>query len=116
MGPVFRHTQLMAANGTIRPFQDRAWIYRVAPFACRVHIGLIADAIGLTYMFSAGSDVQAGPDAPIAAGGTVGVFQDDVTKMDTYLAGPGDELQLVIKETAAAATTDVMITCRLEPL
>lgn len=116
MGPTFRYTTTLAANGVVRPFQDDAWIYRRAPFACRVFVGLVADGVGAKFMFSAGSDVQAGPDQPVAAGGTVGVFMDDITKMDEYLASAGDELQLVIRETAGVATTDVMLAVRLQPL
>ncbi len=115
LGPVFRNTQTLGALATVRPLQDNAWIYRVLPFMAIVWFSLIADGIGSVYTFSAGSDLQAGPDAPIQSGGTAGVFQDDNNFFDQYLGGPGDELALTIRETANVATTDIMLVVRLEP-
>jgi len=116
LGPTFRNTNTMAANGTVRPLQDNAWIYRVLPFAAVVWISLEADATGLVFTFSAGSDIQAGPDQPVQSGATAGVFQNDDNMFDQYLGGPGDELQLVIRETAGVATTDYNLVVRLQPV
>lgn len=116
VGPVFRNTQTLAANATVRPLQDNAWIYRVLPFAAMVFLSLEADATGIVYTFSAGSDIQAGPDEPVQSGATAGVFQNNIENFDTYLGGPGDELQLVIRETAGVATTDINLVVRLQPI
>ena len=68
LGPVFRNTQTLGALSTVRPLQDNAWIYRVLPFAAIVFMSLEADATGVVYTFSAGSDIQAGPDEPVQSG------------------------------------------------
>jgi len=115
LGPVFRNTQTLAALATVRPLQDNAWIYRVLPFMAVVWFSLEADATGIVYTFSAGSDIQAGPDEPVQSGAVAGVFQNDNNFFDQYLGGPGDELQLVIRETANVATTDINLVVRLEP-
>lgn len=116
LGPVFRNTQTLGALATVRPLQDQAWIYRVLPFAAIVWLALEADATGVVYTFSAGSDIQAGPDEPVQSGAVAGVFQNDINFFDQYLGSPGDELQLVIRETANVATTDINLVVRLEPI
>lgn len=115
LGPTFRFTAAMTANGTIRPLQDNAWIYRVLPFAAIVYVAVESTAAGVVMTLSAGSDVQAGPDQPVQAGATAGVFQSDVNMMDQYLGSAGDELQLVIRETLGATPT-VNVLVRLQPV
>lgn len=115
LGPTFRFTQTLAALATIRPFQDEGWIYRRLPFAALIYLAVQADAVGLVMTFQAGSDVQAGPDQPVNAGATAGVFTQDINDFDTYLGNQGDEIQLVIRETANVATTDVNVVARLQP-
>lgn len=116
LGPVFRFTTTLGALATIRPLQDQAWIYRVLPFAAVVWLSIEADATGAVFTFSAGSDIQAGPDQPIQSGATAGVFQQDNNMFDQYLGSGGDELQVVIRETANVATTDVNLVIRLQPV
>lgn len=116
LGPVFRDTQTLAALATVRPLQDNAWIYRVLPFSAVVWFSLEADATGIVYTFSAGSDIQAGPDSPVQSGATAGVFQNDNDFFDQYLGSAGDELALTIRETANVATTDINLVVRLQPV
>ena len=115
LGPTFRFTATMAANATVRPLQDQSWIYRVLPFTAVVWLSLEADAVGLVLTFTAGSDIQAGPDQPIQSGATAGIFQQDDNLFDQYLGGVGDELQITIRETAGVATTDFNLVVRLQP-
>jgi len=115
LGPVFYNTQTLGALATVRPLQDNAWIYRVLPFMAIVWFSLESDAVGQVYTFSSGSDIQAGPDAPVQAGATAGIFQKDNNLFDQYLGGPGDELSLTIRETANVATSDINLVIRLEP-
>lgn len=114
LGPTFYNTQVLAALATVRPLQDEAWIYRVLPFMAVVWFSLEATAIGVVFTFSAGSDIQAGPDSPVQSGATAGVFQKDNNLFDQYLGSPGDELALQIRETANTATT-INLAIRLEP-
>ncbi len=115
LGPVFRDTQTLGALATVRPLQDNAWIYRILPFTAVVWFSLEADAVGIVYTFSAGSDIQAGPDSPVQSGAVAGVFQNDNDMFDQYFGGPGDELALTIRETANIATTDINLVVRLQP-
>ena len=115
LGPVFYNTQTLGALATVRPLQDNAWIYRVLPFMAVVWFSLEADAAGVVYTVSAGSDIQSGPDTPVQAGATAAVFQKDNDFFDQYLGSPGDELALQIRETANVATTDINLVIRLEP-
>jgi len=115
LGPTFRDTQTLGALSTVRPLQDNAWIYRVLPFAAVVWLSIEADATGVVFTFSAGSDIQAGPDQPVQSGAVAGVFQNDVNMFDQYLGSPGDELSLTIRETANVATTDINVVLRLQP-
>jgi len=116
LGPTFRNTQTLGANATVRPLQDNAWIYRVLPFAAVVWFSLISDQTDVVFTFSAGSDIQAGPDQPVQSGGVAGVFQDDNNLYDQYLGNAGDELALTIRETAGSATADIMLVIRLAPM
>jgi len=116
LGPVFYNTQTLGALATVRPLQDNAWIYRVLPFSADVWFSLEADAVGIVYTFSAGSDIQAGPDSPVQSGATAGVFQKDNNFFDVYAGSMGDELSLQIRETANVATTDINLVVRLEPV
>jgi len=114
LGPVFYNTQTLGALATVRPLQDNAWIYRVLPFMAVIWFSLEADAVGAVYTFSAGSDIQSGPDTPIQAGATPGVFQKDNNFFDQFLGSVGDELSLQIRETANVATTDINLVVRLQ--
>ena len=115
LGPVFYDTQTLGALATVRPLQDNAWIYRVLPFSAVIWFSLEADATGIVFTFSAGSDIQAGPDSPVQSGATAGVFQKDNELFDQFLGAAGDELALTVRETANVATTDINLVIRLQP-
>jgi len=104
----------MGALATVRPLQDNAWIYRVLPFAAVIWFSLESDLVGVVYTLSAGSDIQAGPDQPVQAGATAGIFQNDNNLFDQYLGSPGDEISLTIRETAGTLP-DINLVVRLEP-
>ncbi len=116
LGPTFRDTQTMGALATVRPLQDQSWIYRVLPFMATIWLSLEAEVVGLVFTLTAGSDVQAGPDQPVQAGATAGVFQNDNNLFDQYLGGQGDEIQITIRETTNVATIDFNLVVRLQPV
>lgn len=106
--PLFTfHDQNIGANATTRPLSDDAWQYRRLPFHALVEFAVVATAIGLVYSFFSGTDTLA-QEAPMPAGGTDGVMPDFDKPMGEDLAAPFDELSLVIRETAGAATNDAM--------
>lgn len=106
--PLFQfHDQNIAANATTRPLSDDAWQYRRLPFHALVEMAIIATAIGLVFSFFSGTDTLA-QEQPVGAGGTDGVQPAFDQPMLEDLAAPFDELSLVIRETAGAATNDAM--------
>lgn len=106
--PLFQfHDQNIAANATTRPMQDDGWQYRRLPWAAFVEFAVIATAIGLVYTFYSGTDTIA-EEQPVSAGGTDGVMPDMDKPMGEDMAQPFDELKLIIRETAGAATNDAM--------
>ncbi len=111
--PLFTfHDQNIGANATTRPFQDDSWQYRRLPFPALVEFSIIATAIGLVYTFYSGTDTLA-EEAPVPAGGTDGVMPAFDQPMVEDLAAAFDELKLIIRETAGAATNDAMGWCRV---
>jgi hypothetical protein len=101
------HDQNIAANATTRPLQDDAWQYRRLPFPAFVEMSIIATAIGLVYTFYSGTDTLA-QEQVVSAGGTDGVLPDLDKPLHEDLAATFDELTLIIRETAGAATNDAM--------
>lgn len=115
MGPVFRRVTTLPIGGTARPLQDESWIYRVLGFNALVRINLTAVDPDVVATFSAGSDIQLGPDDPVTSGATSGQFDQNVENFDEFLGAQGDELNLVLRNTGAVAT-DVNVQIRLEPI
>lgn len=106
--PLFTfHDQNIGANATTRPMQDDGWQYRRLPFPALVEFAIIATAIGLVYTFYSGTDTLA-EEQPVGAGGTDGVFPDFDKPQLEDIADEFDELKLIIRETAGAATNDAM--------
>lgn len=105
----------VAANGTVDVLQG--WQYEYLPWPAIVEIGLIQDgaANGMVSTVTAGSDVLM-QESPVNAGGTDGVFptSEQLDLADEVAAG--DRLSIRLRETAGAATTDVMTRIVLTPL
>lgn len=101
------HNQDIAANATVRPLQDNSWQYRRLPWPAFVEAAWIATAIGLVCTFYSGTDTLA-EEAPVSAGGTDGVLPDQDKAMVEDVAEAFDELKLAFRETAGAATNDLM--------
>lgn len=116
MGPVFRDTRTLAANASVDPVADRGWIYRRLPWPAQISYALDADAAGAVVTVTIGSDMQVGPEDPIPAGGTAGVFPNQEEDFTTLVGAGGDLLKFLIRETAGVATTDVQLVIKLTPL
>jgi hypothetical protein len=121
----------IAANSEVHPFEDtRLWKYRRCPAqylnGALYEIALISDgaAGGLTHEIKIGtSEVVQRSDTGV--GGTDGVMPlldpgpgvgANSACVHRFRANPDDEVDLVLYEEAAAATTDVMIAARVTPL
>lgn len=124
MPDILIEVQNIAAGATVRPFSEAQsnWAFRRCPYQKgRYAIGLRHDgaAKGLQFEVAIGTSkvVQRG-DA--SAGGTEGVMPtpDGTTSAPFHVfdADFNDEIDLVLFETGAVATTDVMINASVVPL
>lgn len=104
--PLFTfHQQNIAANATYEPLSG--WQYEYLPFPALVEIAYIASATGMVVSVSSGSD-QLAEEQPVSGGGTDGTLPAFDQPMLEDLAAAGDRLKIRFRETAGAATTDVM--------
>lgn len=106
------HDQNVAANATTRPLQDDSWQFRRLPWPAFVEMSIISDEIGFLYTFYSGSDTLA-QEQPVSAAGTDGHLPDMDKPLHEDLAAAFDELTLIIRETQASGTGDVMGWVRL---
>lgn len=115
VGPVFRDTRTLAANASVDVVNARAWLYRRLPWPAFISYAVNADATAIVLTFTIGSDVQVGPEDPITAGGTAGVFPNQEEDFSTLVGAAGDLLSFLVRETAGVATTDVQTVIKLTP-
>ncbi len=115
-GPVFRDTRTLVASASVDPIDARGWIYRRLPWPATISYALNADAVGAVLTFTVGSDMQVGPEDPIPAGGTAGVFPNQDEDFSDLLGAEQDLLTALIRETVASAVTDIQLVVKLSPL
>ncbi len=117
MGPVFYDSRALAASASIDVVDAAAWIYRRLPWPAQLafaadHTG-VAGSVLLTIII--GSDTQLGPEFPLSAGGTAGVFPNQAESFIQLLGAAGDLIKVLYRETAAATPT-VNTVLKLTPL
>lgn len=117
VGPVFFDTRALTANQLIDVVNARSWLYRRLPWPALIAIAAnmtgAAGSVGLTVIL--GSDTQIGPDMPVPAGGTAGVFPDQ-SQSFSELQGAAGDLVVVQYREQAGATPTVNTILRLQPL
>ena len=116
----------IAANAERHLLEDvRPWKFRFCPYTKgRYTIGLISDGAvaGLQHQIFIGTtEVVARSDTTI--GGTDGVIPTpnggaatNTAPFHSFVADKDDEVDLVVFETGAVATTDVMLWANVEPV
>lgn len=109
------HNQNIGANATVEPLTG--WQYEYLPWPALVQIGMIHDGAAGTIQstVTTGSDTLM-EESPVNAGGTDGVFPTDEELDLIDEAMGGDRLKIRARETAGAATTDLMTRVKLAPL
>ncbi len=117
MGPVLFDSRALVASVSIDVIDASAWIYRRLPWPAQIafaadHTGAAATVL-MTVVI--GSDVQLGPEFPLSAGGTAGVFPNQAESFLQLLGAAGDLLKITYRETAAATPT-VNTVIKLTPL
>jgi len=107
MGPVFYDSRALVASASIDIVNASAWIYRRLPWPAALMLAFNTTGAAASVLVSVilGSDTQIGPEMPVAAGGTAGVFPIDEGAFVTLLGAQGDEVKVVYRETAAATPT-----------
>lgn len=117
MGPVFMDTRALVASVSIDIINAAAWIYQRLPWPAQ--LALAANHTGaagtVLQTVTIGSDVQLGPEFPLDAGGTAGVFPNQAGSFIQLLGAANDLVKIVYRETAAATPT-VNTVIRLTPL
>jgi hypothetical protein len=124
MPDILIHLQNIASGATVRPFSEASsnWAFRRCPYpqGARYAVGMVHDgaAGGLEAEISMGT-TKVLQRSDVSAGGTDGVMPTpDGTQARPFTvfdAEFNDEIDLVLFETGAVATTDCMINASVVP-
>lgn len=110
--PTIRATTLnLAANGQAFPLQGNQYEY--LPFHALCEFAIVANAAGINATIFSGSDVLQ-QDGPVTVKATSPVYPDDFMLSD--VAAAGERLNVVLRETAGVATTDIETVVKITPL
>lgn len=115
MGPVFKDTRSLIASASIDIINARSWIYRRLPWPAQIAYAANATAVGVVLTFTIGSDVQVGPEDPVDAGGTVGIFPNQEEDFSVLVGAANDLLTFLIRNTTVGAI-DLQTVIKLTPL
>jgi len=104
-------TTNIPANGTVFPLQGNQYEY--LPFNARVEFAIVSNAAGIDVTVYSGSDVLQ-QNGPATVKATPPVYPDDFLLDDVAMAG--ERLNVVLRETAGVATTDIETVVKITPL
>lgn len=104
-------TTNLAANGTAFPLQGNQYEY--LPFPARVEFAIVANAAGIDATVYSGSDVLQ-QNGPTTVKTTPPLYPDDFLLDD--VAAAGERLNVILRETAGAATTDIETVVKITPI
>jgi hypothetical protein len=110
--PLIRVTTTnLAANATTFPLQGNQ--YEFLRFPARVEFAVVANAAGIDVTIYSGTDLlQQGGPATVKS--TPPLYPDDFLLDD--IAAEGDRLNVILRETAGVATTDIETAVKITPL
>jgi len=104
-------TTNLAANTTAFPLQGNQYEY--LPFPARVEFAIVANVAGIDVTVYSGSDLlQQGGPATLKA--TPPLYPDDFLLDD--VAGQGERLNVILRETAGTSATDIETVVKITPL
>lgn len=104
-------TTNLAANAQAFPLQGNQ--YEFLPFNARVEFAIVANAAGIDVTVYSGSDVLQ-QNGPATVKTTPPLYPDDFLLDDVAMAG--ERLNLILRETAGVATTDIETVVKITPL
>jgi len=105
-------TTNIPANSTAFPLTGNQYEY--LPFPARVEFAVVANAATLDVTIYSGSDVLQQNGPPVFKATILTVYPDDFLCDD--VAGAGERLNVILRETGAVATTDIETTVKITPL
>jgi len=106
----FNRTNLSASTKTANILSGD--INEFVPVRAMVTIAAVSSAVGVNINVTAASDVVI-DDKEIVGIGTSLLVPDHI--IDQFPVGPGTRLSLTLRETAASATTDVLVSVEVQP-
>lgn len=110
--PIIRVTTTnLLANATAFPLQGNQYEY--LPFPARVEFAVVANAAGIDVTIYSGSDVLQ-QNGPATVKATPPLYPDDFLLDD--VAAAGERLNVILRETAGVATTDIETVVKITPL
>jgi len=117
MGPVFYDSRALVASASIDVVDAAAWVYRRLPWPAQISFAADTTGAAGTVLLSIviGSDMQIGPEFPLAVGGTAGVFPNQAESFIYLMGAAGDLIKVLYRETAGATPT-VNTVLKLTPL
>ena len=99
--PSFIYSQSVAAGAVFNPLVG--WQYQYLPWPSEVNVLSRAAAVGMTQVFTSGSETIV-EESPVQAGGTAGVTPSSLnTPVQGWHAAAGDLLKLNYRNTTGAA-------------
>lgn len=112
-GPAFFDTRSIAGGAAVDVMAG--WIYRRLPWPAGLMLAYDTTAVGVVATVTVGSDMQIGPEFPVPAGGTAGVFPRELADFQELVGAAGDLITLLFRNTTAGAL-DVNTVLRTSPL
>lgn len=106
VGPTFKRSAALVANGTYQPLQAApAWQHRFPAVDAVLSYTLDAVlALNAEYEITSGSETLV-QRSPVGGGGTAGEFASFQEHMDSVIVFAGQEVAITIFEIAAGTTT-----------
>ncbi len=81
----------------------------------QITMAIVATAVGVELEVKAGLRTVV-PRSQIPAGGTISVFPNLDQQAFSFFAASFEDVQVLVRETAGAATTDIMLTFSINPI
>jgi len=101
--PSFTFSELMVANGTVRPLEG--WQYEYLPWPAEVTVLARSTLANVVQVYTSGSETIV-EESPTQAGGTIGITPSPLnTPVQGWRGAGGDRLKLSYRETAGATPT-----------
>jgi len=101
--PSFIFSNVLTANGTVRPLDG--WQYEYLPWPAEVQVLARSTDVNIVGTYTSGSETIV-EESPVQGGGTIGVTPAPLnTPVQGWIGAAGDRLKLSFRETAGGTPT-----------